>query len=118
MVCVQNAYAVDMRRDEDELISLCEERGIAYVPFFAIAGTERESGAPSEHSEAVRSVANAHGVTTHQVRLAWTLHRGPHVLAIPGTGDLDHLVQNVAAGALRLSADELASLEPTSPHRR
>lgn len=110
VVCVQNAYAVDMRRDEDELIRVCKERGIAYVPFFAIAGTERESGAPSEHSEAVRSVANAHGVTPHQVRLAWTLHRGPHVLAIPGTGDPDHLVQNVAAGALRLSADELASL--------
>jgi aryl-alcohol dehydrogenase-like predicted oxidoreductase len=45
------------------------------------------------------------------VRLAWTLHQGPHVLAIPGTGDPDHLVDNVAAGALRLSADEMASLE-------
>jgi len=31
-------------------------------------------------------------------------------LAIPGTGDPEHLVENIAAGALRLSADELASL--------
>jgi aryl-alcohol dehydrogenase-like predicted oxidoreductase len=45
------------------------------------------------------------------VRIAWTLNRGPHVLAIPGTGNPAHLVENVAAGALRLSADELASLE-------
>jgi aryl-alcohol dehydrogenase-like predicted oxidoreductase len=36
---------------------------------------------------------------------------GPHVLAIPGTGNPDHLVANVAAGALRLSEDELARLE-------
>jgi aryl-alcohol dehydrogenase-like predicted oxidoreductase len=33
------------------------------------------------------------------------------VLAIPGTGNPDYLVQNVAAGALRLSEDELARLE-------
>ena len=56
-------------------------------------------------------VARAHGATPAQVRIAWTLSRGPHVLAIPGTGDLDHLAENVAAGALQLSADELASLE-------
>jgi pyridoxine 4-dehydrogenase len=56
-------------------------------------------------------VARAHGVSAAQVRLAWTLHRGPHVLAIPGTGNPDHLADNVAAGALRLSEDELARLE-------
>lgn len=58
----------------------------------------------------MRAVARAHGVSAAQVRLAWTLHRGPHVLAIPGTGDPDHLAANVAAGALRLSEDELALL--------
>ena len=45
-----------------------------------------------------------------QVRLAWTLHKGPNVLAIPGTGNPDHLAENVAAGALRLTADELDRL--------
>ena len=44
------------------------------------------------------------------MRLAWTLHRGPHVLAIPGTGDPDHLVENLAAADLRLTADDLARL--------
>ncbi|MGW9071366.1 hypothetical protein ACWGQT_18230, partial [Streptomyces yangpuensis] len=46
-----------------------------------------------------------------QVRLAWTLQRGPHVLAIPGTGDPAHLAANVAAGSLRLSPADLALLE-------
>ena len=52
-----------------------------------------------------------------QVRLAWTLHRGPHVLAIPGTGDPDHLVDNVAAGALRLTDEDVAALT-RRPDRR
>jgi aryl-alcohol dehydrogenase-like predicted oxidoreductase len=36
---------------------------------------------------------------------------GPHVLAIPGTGDPDHLAATIAAGALTLTPDELARLE-------
>jgi pyridoxine 4-dehydrogenase len=110
VVCVQNSYAIDRHRSDDEFLRNCGERGVAFVPFFAIAGTRREAGATADHSAAVRAVAAAHGATPHQVRLAWTLHQGPHVLGIPGTGDPDHLVQNIAAGALRLSADELASL--------
>jgi pyridoxine 4-dehydrogenase len=110
VVCVQNSYAVDLRRDDDELLRICGERGIAFVPFFAIAGAPREQGAATDHSEAIRTVARAHRATPYQVRLAWTLHQGPHVLAIPGTGDPDHLVENIAAGALRLTADEVAAL--------
>ncbi|MFG3713916.1 aldo/keto reductase [Micromonospora sp. NPDC047730] len=110
VVCVQNAYALDTNRWADDLLRVCGERGVAFVPFFAIAGAGREAGATGEHDDAVRAVARAHGVTPHQVRLAWTLHRGRHVLAIPGTGDPEHLAQNVAAGAIRLSADDLARL--------
>jgi aryl-alcohol dehydrogenase-like predicted oxidoreductase len=110
VVCVQNNYAVDNNRADDALLKLCGERGIAFVPFFAIAGGRREAGPATDHDQAVREIARAHGVTPHQVRLAWTLHQGEHVLAIPGTGDPDHLVQNIAAGALRLSADELGRL--------
>ncbi|SCL45746.1 Predicted oxidoreductase [Micromonospora citrea] len=110
VVCVQNAYALDANRWADDLLRACGERGVAFVPFFAIAGGGRESGAGGDHGDAVRAVARAHGVTPHQIRLAWTLHQGPHVLAIPGTGDPEHLAQNVAAGAIRLSADDLARL--------
>ncbi|GIH15368.1 oxidoreductase [Rugosimonospora africana] len=103
VVCVQNQYGLGTRREDDELVRVCGEQGVAFVPFFAIAGTGE--------SPAVLAVAQAHDATPAQVRLAWTLHRGPHVLAIPGTGDPEHLVENVAAGALRLSPDELALLD-------
>ncbi|MEU4352170.1 aldo/keto reductase [Streptomyces sp. NPDC023838] len=114
VVCVQNRYGLDSRRTgSDEVLRLCGEQGIAFVPFFAIAGEGRESGAGQgggTDNDAVLAVARAHGVTSAQVRLAWTLQQGDHVLAIPGTGNPDHLVENVAAGALRLTAEEMALL--------
>jgi pyridoxine 4-dehydrogenase len=60
--------------------------------------------------------SRAHGAAPTQVRLAWTPQRGPHLLAIPGTGNPDHLIENVAAGALRLSQDEMARLESQKVH--
>jgi pyridoxine 4-dehydrogenase len=112
VVCVQNRYGLDVRTpDNDEVLRLCGEQDIAFVPFFAIAGAGREDGAPAAEPEAVRAVAAAHDATAAQVRLAWTLHRGRHVLAIPGTGNPEHLAENVAAGALRLTAEDMALLE-------
>ncbi|MBL7256159.1 aldo/keto reductase [Actinoplanes sp. LDG1-01] len=110
VVCVQNSYALDLRRDDD-LPRALAVRGIAFVPFFAIAGPSREDGATAVTDAAVNSLAEARGVTPHQIRLAWTLHQGENVLAIPGTGDEAHLEQNIAAGALKLTAEELARLE-------
>jgi pyridoxine 4-dehydrogenase len=110
VVCVQNRYGVDTGRSSDELLRICGESGIAFVPFFAVTGARTHAGGVSENA-AILAVARAHQATPAQIRLAWTLHRGPHVLAIPGTGDPDHLVANLAAGALQLSADDLAALD-------
>lgn len=111
VVCVQNPYGIGMRPEHDDFVRSCGEQGVAFVPFYAIAAAGRETGASGADSEELLAVARAHGVSAAQVRLAWTLHRGPHVLAIPGTGNPDHLVDNVAAGALRLSEEELAALD-------
>lgn len=112
VVCVQNRYAVD-RPDpvDDEVLRLCGEHGIAFVPFYAVAGAAGPDGATTAHDEAVLAAARAHGASPAQIRIAWTLHQGPHVLAIPGTGDPGHLAENVAAGALRLTGEELALLD-------
>lgn len=110
VVCVQNNYGVDAYREQDAFVRACGERGLAYVPFFALAGTNRERGASAAQGAAVEAVARAHGVSPQQVRLAWTLHQGPHVLAIPGTGDKAHLEENIAAAALRLTPEDLTHL--------
>jgi pyridoxine 4-dehydrogenase len=111
VVCVQNMYGLGVRPGQDAFLRACGEQGIAFVPFYAIAGTGRAAGAGgTADEEEVLAVARAHGASAAQVRLAWTLHQGPHVLAIPGTGNPDHLRANVAAGALRLSGHDLATL--------
>ncbi|WP_410668346.1 oxidoreductase [Amycolatopsis sp. cmx-4-68] len=104
VVCVQNQYGLTARREDDEIIRMCADRGIAFVPFFAVASGTGEDARVAE-------VARRHDATPAQVRLAWTLHQGPHVLAIPGTGDLAHLEQNVAAAALELTEDDLKTLD-------
>ncbi|MFF5126074.1 aldo/keto reductase [Streptomyces syringium] len=111
VVCVQNPYGIGASNEDRALLRVCGELGIAFVPFFAIAGSGREADPVARDSEAVDAVARAHGVSPAQVRLAWTLHQGPHVLAIPGTGDPGHLAQNVAAGALRFTEEEMARLQ-------
>ncbi|MGW4867658.1 oxidoreductase [Streptomyces chartreusis] len=117
VVSVQNRYALDRPDPEaDELLRLCGEQGIAFVPFYAVAGDAGEQGATAAHDDAVHAVARAHGASPAQVRLAWTLHRGPHVLAIPGTGNPGHLSENVAAGALRLTDEEADRLDAAREH--
>ncbi|MCK8437660.1 oxidoreductase [Streptomyces sp. D2-8] len=112
VVCVQNRYALDRPDPEtDELLRICGEQGIAFVPFYAVAGEAGEHGAVTAHDQEVRAVARAHGASPAQIRIAWTLHQGPHVLAIPGTGNPGHLTENVAAGAIRLTDEELDRLD-------
>ncbi|MFJ9683937.1 aldo/keto reductase [Streptomyces sp. NPDC101194] len=115
VVCVQNPYGIGASSEDQALLQLCGELGLAFVPFFAIAGRGREAGPAADDSEVVCAVARAHGVSVAQVRLAWTLQQGPHVLAIPGTGDPEHLAQNMAAGTLRLSNEEMARLTSLQP---
>jgi pyridoxine 4-dehydrogenase len=110
VVCVQNRYFLGASAEEHAFADACGQQGVAFVPFFSIAGTGRGAGVSGPEHEEVLSVARAHGATAAQVRLAWTLRRGPHTLVIPGTGDPAHLAANVAAGALRLSGDEMARL--------
>lgn len=111
VVCVQNRYGIDRHHANDDLVRECRDLGIAFVPFYAIAGAGRDSGTVQPHSEQVLTLARTHGVTAAQIQLAWTLHKGPHILAIPGTSNLAHLAENVAAGSIQFSAQELDLLD-------
>ena len=110
VVCVQNRYGFDLR-EHDPVLRACAERDIAFVPFFAVAGPSRQSGRRPPEPGPLLAVAERHGATPAQIRLAWTLHQSPNVLAIPGTGNVAHLEENVAAAALRLSPDDLRVLD-------
>ncbi len=112
VVCVQNAYSMFDRRPESRgLLDVCAAEAIAFVPFFTIAGAGRHAGASTDEPAALLAVARAHGATAAQIRVAWALQLGRHVLAIPGTQNPDHVSENVAAGAIRLTPADLARLD-------
>ncbi|MFC4033269.1 aldo/keto reductase [Streptomyces polygonati] len=109
IVCVQNAYSL-VSRDDEDMLALCAAEGIAWVPFFPLGGAF--PGLPKVTDEpAVHAVAESLGVTPAQVGLAWLLHHAPNVLLIPGTADAGHLAANWAAAEIRLDAAALTALD-------
>ncbi|MBC9713017.1 aldo/keto reductase [Streptomyces sp. TRM66268-LWL] len=100
---VQNRYNLQ-DRSSDALLKLCERHGIAFLPWFPLGnGTLTED-------PVCAAVARAHDATPGQIALAWLLHHSPVLCPTPGTGTLAHLEENLDAGAVRLSAEEMARL--------
>ena len=102
---VQNYYNIVYRPDAP-MVDTTAEQGIAYVPFFPLGGAFQ----PMD-TAAIAPVAARHDATPAQVALAWLLARSPSILLIPGTSSIGHLEQNLAAGELRLTEQDLAELD-------
>ena len=107
VVCVQNAYGV-LNRADDELLEFCADRNIAFVPFFPL------NGFSPLQSNVLDEIAAETGTTKHQVALAWLLHGPENILLIPGTSKVAHLQQNIAAADLKLTPDQLTRLDQLS----
>ncbi len=103
IVTVQNQYNVGNRRWENAL-KYCEKEGLGFMPWSPVGGGR------SLNDRAVEAVAKAHGVSVYQVAIAWLLARSPVMLPIPGTSSVAHLEENVAAGKLQLTPEELKTL--------
>ena len=110
VVCVQNAYSLLSRRDED-MLDLCASHGIAWAPFFPLGGA-RFPGWPkvTEHPRVIEIAADM-AVTPSQLGLAWLLAHRPNVVLIPGTADAAHLRENIDAGSLSLAEEVMAELD-------
>jgi len=107
VVSVQNRYNLE-DRGSDDVLAYCESKAIAFLPW-APLGSGRHAR-PSGPVRALARVADRHGITAGQAALAWLLARATVMLPIPGTGAMDHLEQNVAAAAVRLSPQDLREL--------
>lgn len=112
IVCVQNMYNV-LDRSGEPLLRLCREHGLAWVPFFPL-GSAFPGSAKVADDPAVTAAAATLGVTPAQVGLAWLLQHAPHILIIPGTANLAHLADNVAAGQIDLGPEITAALDGRS----
>jgi aryl-alcohol dehydrogenase-like predicted oxidoreductase len=106
---VQNRYSLADRRHE-ETLAYCEKNGIGFLPWYPMAGGKMLR---MEHpaAQALERIAERHEASVAQLSLAWMLQKSPVMLPIPGTSKVEHLEQNVAAAAIRLSAEDCAEIE-------
>lgn len=132
-VSMQSQYNLITREDEEEMIPLCREEGIALTPWSPLGrgvlagarttGTLRADtdeqvrqwydgrGEVIETVAAVETVAAARGVAPARIALAWVLARPGITSPIVGLSKSHHLSDALGALSLDLSGDEMAALE-------
>jgi aryl-alcohol dehydrogenase-like predicted oxidoreductase len=132
VAAIQNEYSLLERGSERQIIPICEELGIGFVPWGPVArgflagrfgeGTrfgsdDNRASVPRLQGDAlkanmalfnlVRDWATRKGITQAQFSLAWLLAQKPFIVPIPGTTDPHHLAENLGAIDVRFTADEL-----------
>jgi len=109
LVSVQNQFSPAFRSSEPEL-RLCDELGIAFLPWSPLGGISRAGELGSTHAPFDR-IATAHGVSPQRVCLAWMLAKSPVVVPIPGASRPETIRDSAAATDLVLTTEELAELD-------
>jgi aryl-alcohol dehydrogenase-like predicted oxidoreductase len=108
---VQNLYSV-ANRSSDALVERTGADGVPFVPYFPLGAAWTNDNVLGD--PVVNAIASARGVTPAQIALAWLLHRGDHVLLIPGTSSRGHLKENMAVADIELDDDETERLNGVS----
>jgi aryl-alcohol dehydrogenase-like predicted oxidoreductase len=140
VMAVQNEYSLWTRLPELGVIQACERLGVAFVPFSPVGrgifsdspidpstfrNTDFRSTNPrflepnfsanSSYVARFRAFARERGWSVPALAIAWTLHRGDHLIPIPGTRTVAHLEQDAAAAEIRLAPEDLAAIEAILP---
>ena len=141
IAAVQTEYSLWTRNPEIAVLDACRELGATLVAFSPLArgflpGTLRDvlafdakdirrampRFAPSNYAEnlvlldGVAEVAHEAGCTLAQLALAWLLHRGEHILPIPGTTSIAHLEENLGAAQVMLTTAQMQRLDTLIHH--
>ena len=119
VTAVENQYSFLEREQEPEVLPVCEELRIGFVPYSPLGmgyltGTVAPESVLMEANwpvvELLRRVGHAKGATPAQVALAWLLAQKEWIVPIFGTTKAAHVDENIAALDLHLDADELQAL--------
>ncbi len=114
IVSVQNRCSVFDRRDfSNGLVALCAAEKIAYLAYSPVGGGRGKGRVADDPT--LKAVGARHGVSPFQVALAWLLVKSPNVIPIPGASKITSALDSAAADALRLGADDLATLDRAFP---
>jgi aryl-alcohol dehydrogenase-like predicted oxidoreductase len=109
LVSVQNQFSPRFRSSRRE-IEVCEELGLAFLPWSPLGGLSNAKQLAEEHP-AFADLASTRGVSPQQVALAWELAQSDVVIPIPGAKHAESIRDSAAAADLELTPDELARLD-------
>lgn len=140
ITALQSEYSLWERDIEDEILPLCRELGIGFVPYSPLGRgfltgqiTKREDlpeddyrrddprydeenfGSNLEIVDTVKGIAASHGVSPAQIALAWLLAQGEDIVPIPGSKRRATLEDSMAAVDVALSESDLATLDAAAP---
>jgi aryl-alcohol dehydrogenase-like predicted oxidoreductase len=141
VTAIQSEYSLWYRRPEPEILPLCEELGIGFVPYSPLgkgfltgtidattsfADNDIRTTIPRFSTEArqanhalvdlITNIAERKAATSGQVALAWLLAQKPWIVPIPGTRRLERVEENIGAAEVHLSADDLRDIENAASH--
>ncbi|WP_240419967.1 aldo/keto reductase [Paenibacillus periandrae] len=140
-VSMQNHYNLIYREEEREMLPLCKAENIGVIPYSPLAGGRltkdpQEKTHRSETDQIVKqkydstaatdrliidqvaAIAEKYGVSRAHIALAWLLQKDPVTAPIVGATKISHLEDAVAAHSIKLTPEEIVSLEePYVPHR-
>jgi pyridoxine 4-dehydrogenase len=108
IVSIQNRYNIE-DRDSEDVLSYCEKEKMGFLPWAPVGGSGR--GSLTKSGNPLEAEAKRHNVTAVQLALAWLLQKSPVMLPIPGTANIAHLEDNMAAANLQLTAEEWKGIE-------
>jgi len=140
VTALQTEYSLWTRDLETDIMPTLQELGIGLVPYSPLGRGflsgrfsspdeldegdfrrygPRFTGENLQHNlqlaDRVRELASEKGVTPGQLALAWVLHRGEHVVPIPGTKRVAYLEENLAAADVELSPGEVQRIADAVP---
>jgi aryl-alcohol dehydrogenase-like predicted oxidoreductase len=140
VTAVQSEYSLWTRDIEEDVMPTLQELGIGLVPYSPLGRGflsgrftspedldendfrrygPRFTGENLEHNlqlaERVKELAAEKDITPGQLALAWVLHRGEHVVPIPGTKRVSYLEENLAAADVELGAEEVERIAAAVP---
>jgi diketogulonate reductase-like aldo/keto reductase len=91
---------------EQEVVPFIQEKGIVVQCWYPLGGRGHTSELLGD--ETIKSIAEAHGVSSAQVILRWDLQRG--IVVIPGSSNPDHIKENLDLFGFELSDEEMARI--------
>ena len=136
VTAIQSEYSLWWRQPETEVLPVCEELGIGFVPFSPLGrgfltgkidetttfgGNDNRTGLPRFTPEARRAnrpvvdllaqIGAQKHATPAQIALAWLLAQKPWIVPIPGTTKLNRLEENIGAAAIELTPDDIRHID-------